>query len=97
MSVDQDNAGFSSGSVVRMDEQRSRRFLREITALQEEVQSLASAGKCFPDSDLKDGQMHPGLTVRAFTGSMEKRLFLLWAMLNDDERSMPDLEEEGEA
>lgn len=82
-----DNAGFSKDDVIRMDASRARRFWLELGHLHDEIKTLATAAKSFPQFDVGNGHMSPVLTVRAFTNSMDERLYLLWAMMNCEEKS----------
>lgn len=92
--VQGENCGLGDGDVIRMDKNRSRRFERELGKLWGEIVSLSTSAESFPHVDVSQGCMSPSLTVSAFTKSMRDRVFLLQAMVNDEERKTDGLQEE---
>lgn len=87
-----ENAGLGAGNVIRMDVARASRFSCELGTLQDELFSLSTIARNFPSNAVGEGSMSPELVVRAFTKSMNERMYLLWDMVNYQEAA----EQEGE-
>jgi hypothetical protein len=88
------NSGYDGeGTVLRMDEKRSRRFCNTLSELYDTNESLRSMTKHFNQFGCNPGEIDHVATVRAFTDRMDKLLSLAHAMVNAQEHLNDDMKE----
>jgi hypothetical protein len=91
-----DNVGYSGHDIIRMDAKRSRRFWNAMSQVDNAIEALAGSARAFPHIDISEGTVDPATIVKALTDMMREKSFLIFAMLNDNERSDETLREKDE-
>lgn len=91
-----ENVGYSKDDIIRMDAKRSRRFWKAMAQVDNAIEALAGSARAFPHIDISEGTVDPATIVKALTDMMREKSFLIFAMLNDDERTNETLREKEE-